>query len=46
MEQTVIAPNGATFVCDSEERLQRYLAAGWVIKPADKPERSRKTKEE
>lgn len=46
MEQTVIATNGATFVCDSEERLQRYLDSGWVIKPAEKPERRRKTKEE
>ena len=42
----VIAPNGATFVCHSEERLQRYLNDGWVIKPAEKPERRRKTKEE
>lgn len=46
MEQMVISPNGATFVCDSEERLQRYLDAGWVIKPADKQERRRKSKEE
>lgn len=46
MEKTVIAPNGATFVCDSEERLKRYLDAGWVIKPDDKPERRKKTKEE
>lgn len=42
----VIATNGATFVCDSEERLKLYLEAGWVIKPAEKPERRRKTKEE
>ena len=50
MEKMVIAPNGATFVCDNAERLARYLDAGWVIKPEEKPEekpeRRRKAKEE
>lgn len=42
----VIAPNGATFICDTEDRLALYLAAGWEIKPEEKPERRRKAKEE
>lgn len=46
MEQMVIATNGATFICDNEERLARYLDAGWAIKPEEKPERRRKAKEE
>lgn len=27
---TVYAKNGATFECDTEERLQHYLNAGWT----------------
>ena len=42
----VIAPNGATFICDNEERLAHYLDAGWMIKTDEKPERRRKAKEE
>ena len=34
---TVYHANGATFDCDTQERLNTYLAAGWEIKqPARK----------
>lgn len=33
---TVYAKNGATFNCDTQERLERYLKAGWSKKPTRK----------
>ena len=33
---TVYAPNGATFNCDTPERLEHYLKAGWSKKPIKK----------
>lgn len=33
---TVYAPNGATFNCDTPERLEHYLKAGWSKKPVKK----------
>lgn len=33
---TVYAPNGATFNCDTQERLDHYLKAGWSKKPVKK----------
>lgn len=33
---TVYAPNGATFNCDTPERLEHYLKAGWSKRPIKK----------
>lgn len=46
---TVYAKNGATFTCDTPERLKTYLAAGWTTeKPAQKKRKgeAEKPKEE
>lgn len=32
----VYAPNGATFNCDTPERLEHYLKAGWSKRPIKK----------
>lgn len=47
---TVYAPNGATFNCDTQERLDHYLKAGWSKKPIKKgkadPQKGEPGKEE
>lgn len=42
---TVYAENGATFNCDTQERLNHYLKAGWSTKPI-KQARGKRSKAE
>lgn len=40
---TVYAKNGATFTCDTKERLEGYLKAGWSKeKPTKRGEKAEK----
>lgn len=39
---TVYAANGATFTCKTQERLERYLKAGWTKEPPKRGKRATK----